>query len=161
MPLRNRVLAQGFHFIGLWAVLWNFQKVCMVNFSQHLLQLTRHYIGSWQKIEQVSDEMKYVWPTQRSEWWWHFQTHGSMNVYTVWKKIDQWVRSVGRSVKKNRWFSQCQKSICPEKKEQAEYEGESKKKEDGYRGSMFGIDYWTEWMINWKCLLRDTSVNVS
>lgn len=31
--------------------------------------------------------MKYVWPTQWPLWWWHFQTHGSMNVYTVWKKL--------------------------------------------------------------------------
>lgn len=44
------------------------------------------------QIEQVSGEMKYVRPTQWPEWWWHFQTHGSMNVYTVWKKIDQRAR---------------------------------------------------------------------
>lgn len=36
--------------------------------------------------------MKYVRPTQWPEWWWHFQTHSSMNVYTVWKKIDQRAR---------------------------------------------------------------------
>lgn len=86
-------LVWGFQFTGVWDWIWNFQKVCMVNFSWLLLQVTRHSIAAWHKIEQVSDEMKYVWPTQWPERRWHFQTHGSMNVYTVWKKkIDQWVR---------------------------------------------------------------------
>lgn len=59
----------------------------MLNFLWFLLRPRRHDIANWHKIEQVSDQMKYVWPTQWPEWRWHFQTHGWMNVYTVWNKL--------------------------------------------------------------------------
>ncbi len=94
----------------------------MLNFSCFLLSGARHGIAAWHIIEQVSDEMKYVWPTQWPEWRWHFQTHGSMNVYTVWKKIDQWVRFRERSGGK-KCFSLSQKSICPERKEGGQSSG--------------------------------------
>lgn len=64
----------------------------MVNLSRFPVLRRRRGIDGWHKIEQVSGEMKYARPTQWPEWWWHFQTHSSMNVYTVWKKIDQRAR---------------------------------------------------------------------
>lgn len=54
-----------------------------------MLPVRRRGIDGWHIIEQVSGQLKYVRPTQWPEWWWHFQTHGSMIVYTVWKNIDQ------------------------------------------------------------------------
>lgn len=55
----------GFHLSGLWDWTWYFGKVHFVNFSCRLLTGTRQSLGGWHKIEQVSDKMKYVWPTQR------------------------------------------------------------------------------------------------
>lgn len=115
-------LVWGFQFTGVWDWIWNFQKVCMVNFSWLLLQVTRHSIAAWHKIEQVSDEMKYVWPTQWPERRWHFQTHGSMNVYTVWKKklisgcgLE---RSVKRKKKKSDFHRDRNQSVQREKQEE-------------------------------------------
>lgn len=127
-------LVWGFQFTGVWDWIWNFQKVCMVNFSWLLLQVTRHSIAAWHKIEQVSDEMKYVWPTQWPEQRWHFQTHGSMNVYTVWKKKLISGCGLERSVKrkkKKEWFSPWQKSICPEREAGGVYGEESLRENKG------------------------------
>lgn len=126
-------LVWGFQFTGVWDWIWNFQKVCMVNFSWLLLQVTRHSIAAWHKIEQVSDEMKYVWPTQWPERRWHFQTHGSMNVYTVWKKKLISGCGLERSVKrkKKEWFSPWQKSICPEREAGGVYGEESLRENKG------------------------------
>lgn len=71
----------------LWDQIWNIKKVQVLNFSCSLVTWRRRGIDGWHKIEQVSGEMKNVRPTQWPEWGWHFQTHGSVNVYTVWKKL--------------------------------------------------------------------------
>lgn len=84
------------------------------NFSCFLVLLRRLGIDGWHKIEQVSEEMKYVQPTQWPEWWWHFQTHGSMNVYTVWKKLIS-----GQALERVTEIKTLQqKSICSEKQEE-------------------------------------------
>lgn len=101
----------------------------MLNFSCFLLLGTRRGIVGWHKIEQVSDEMKYVWPTQWPEWRWHFQTHGSMNVYTVWKKIDQWVWFGERGVKKKRFFTMTEINLSREKRGEGESSGKKRQLE--------------------------------
>lgn len=143
--------AGGFQFTGLWDWIWNFYKVCMVNFSCCLLPGTRHGTGGWHKIEQVSDEMKYVWPTQWPEWRWHFQTHGSMNVYTVWKKL---ISGCGLEieVKKKKCFSAWQKSICERGNEATGESWVGGKETAGviwYRGRE-SEDFWNVISINGK-----------